>query len=243
MIVMRCSAASLCSSAALLLAASALVPVFIPLAPVHAEVQLSCQGTLLEARGHAEQDRPVRSIAFSLGLQANGTTADAALGSLQSRLGDVRDGLRRLGVEDLRVSSPSTWQRPVEAGRRSEVEASLQVSGRLEPRQLQPLIRSVGSLPGVRLSPVRTDADAAMDASVRGQLLRRAYRDALAQAREVAEVLGRRRLDPLEVQVDAGELRPVAMRAMEAMPAPPFDPRELERPVARLNVFVRFCAQ
>ena len=211
--------------------------------PAQAQVQLRCEGTLLEARGSAELERSTRRLEFSLGVEARGASADAALGSLQARLAAVRQELQQLQVEELRVTSPTSWQRPAERGRPAEVEAQLQVSGRLEPRRLQALIRTVGGLPGVRLAPVSSQADKAEDASVRRQLLRNAYRDALNQAREVAATIGRPRLDPLEIQLDGGELRPMAMRmAAEAAP-PPFDPAELPPPRSRLSLMVRFCAR
>jgi hypothetical protein len=52
------------------------------------------------------------------------------------------------------------------------------------------------------------------------------------------------RLSPLELQVEGGDLRPVAMRAMaDAAPPPPFDPAELPVPKDRLTLLVRFCAR
>lgn len=209
-----------------------------------AEVQLRCEGTLLEARGTAELERPTRRLGVSLGLEAQEADADAALAQLQQRLAAVRRSLQEMGVEELRVTSPSTWQRPAERGRPAAVTASLQVSGRLEPARLQPLIRQVGALAGVRLGPVTSQADPAGDEEARRSLLQAAYRDARLQAQDVATVIGRLRLSPLELQVEGGDLRPVAMRAMaDAAPPPPFDPAELPVPKDRLTLLVRFCAR
>jgi hypothetical protein len=119
-----------------------------------AQVQLRCEGTLLEARGSAEQERPTRRLAFSLSLEAEAATADGALQSLQERLAAVRTALQGQQVEELRVTSPTTWKREAERNRPAAVTASLQVSGRLVPQRLQALIREVGGLPGVRLAPV-----------------------------------------------------------------------------------------
>jgi uncharacterized protein YggE len=208
-----------------------------------AQVQLRCEGTLLEARGSAEQERPTRRLAFSLSLEAEAATADGALQSLQERLAAVRTALQGQQVEELRVTSPTTWKREAERNRPAAVTASLQVSGRLVPQRLQALIREVGGLPGVRLAPVATEADRALDAAVRRQLLRAAYQDALEQAREVAAAVGLSRLAPLEVQVDGNDLRPMMMRAAAAEAAPPFDPAELAQPKDRLGLMVRFCAR
>jgi len=226
----------------LVLALTALGPALLPGAAT-AQVQLRCDGTLLEARGSAEQERPIRRLLFSLSLEAEAPTANGALASLQSRLAAVRRSLQRLGVEELRVGSPSTWPRAAERQRPAAVQANLQISGRLVPGRLQPLIREVGALPGVRLAPVATEADRDQDQAVRRQLLHGAYQDALRQAQDVAAAIGRGGLTPLEVQIEGGDLRPVAMRAAPAPEAAPFDPAELSRPKDRLSLLVRFCAQ
>lgn len=212
--------------------------------PVEAQVQvqLQCAGTLLETRGSAELKRDTRRLAVSLGLEAEAADADGALAALQRRLAAVRQRLVALQVQELRVSSPSTWQRPQEPGRAGpRVVASLQVSGQLAPERLQAFVREVGGLEGVRLNPVAAEADPAAMPAVRARLLRLAYLDALAQARELAGVVGRASLQPLDVRVEGHDLRPVAMRAMAA-DAAPFDPAELPQPTDRLALQVRFCA-
>ena len=73
-------------------------------------------------------------------------------------------------------------------------------------------------------------------------LLGAAYRDAEAQVRPLAELIGRPRLMPLQIQVEGGG-GPVMMRAAMPAPAPPaFDPAELPKPVDRLALQVQFCA-
>lgn len=214
--------------------------------PVQAQAQVlqQCNGTLLEARGSAEQKRDTQRLAVSLALEAEAATADAALALLQRRLAAVRQQLQALQVQALRVSSPSTWQRSQEPGAtrpRVVVVASLQVSGQLAPARLQAYLRQVGGLDGVRLNPVSAEADPSAAAAVRARLLRAAYQDALSQARELAGVVGRGSVQPLEVRVEGHEPRPVMLRAMAA-DAPPFDPAELPQPSDRLSLFVRFCA-
>jgi uncharacterized protein YggE len=211
-------------------------------APAQVQVQLQCAGTLLETRGSAELKRDIQRLAVSLGLEAEAADADRALAALQGRLAAVRQRLVLLRVQDLRVSSPSTWQRPQEprtAGPR--VVASLQVSGELAPERLQEFVRQVGALEGVRLNPVATEADPAAMPAVRARLLRAAYQDALAQAQELAAAVGRSGLRPLDVRVEGHELRLMAMRAATA-DAAPFDPAELPQPIDRLALQVRFCA-
>jgi hypothetical protein len=208
-----------------------------------AEVQLQCQGTVLEARGSAERKRPLVRIAFSLNLEAEAPTADGALARLQSRLAAVRSALRDLGVEGLEVGSPSTWPRPAEPGRPALVQANLPVAGKLAAPQLQGLIRRVGALPGVRLAPVTPEADPAGAAASRQALLAAAFQDAEAQVRPLAQLIGRPRLLPLQIQVEGGG-GPVMMRAAmaDAAPPPPFDPAELPKPTDRLAMLVQFCA-
>jgi len=212
-------------------------------APVSAaEVQLRCDGTLLEARGSAEQQRPLARIGFNLNLEAEAASADRALGLLQGRLAAVRTALQQLGVEELRVGSPSTWQRSAEPGRPAQVQANLPVSGRLAAARLQGLVRGVGALPGVRLAPVTPEADPAGAEASRQALLAAAYRDAEAQVRPLAQLIGRSRLLPLQIQVE-GSGAPVLLRAAaaEASP-PPFNPAELPPPTERLGLQVQFCA-
>lgn len=205
-------------------------------------VQLSCTGTLLDARGSAELKRDTLTLQMSLGLEAEAADADSALQGLQRRLADVRQRLQALQVRDLRVTSPSTWQRNQPQGQGSfHVVAQLQVSGSLDPRRLQRFIREVGGLPGVRLSPVSTEADSTATPAVRSRLLRAAYQDALTQGRDLAGAIGLVRLQPLEVRVNGMEPRPMALRTMAADTAP-FNPAELTQPIDRLNLEVRFCA-
>jgi len=237
---MVCRSIPLLSCSATLLLLSALQA-----GPLRAEGQvlLSCDSTLVEARGQAERKRVTERLRFSLGLEAEGPTADGALGLLQDRLAAVRRQLQGLQVQELEVSSPSTWQRGAEGQRPAAVQAQLQVSGALAPGRLQHLVRQVGALPGVRLAPVTTQASAAGDLAVQRQLLRDAYLDARRQALEIAGVLGRTTLVPLEIQLDGG-MRPMPMlRATAADASPPFDPKELQAPVDRLGLSARFCAR
>ncbi|QPN67843.1 SIMPL domain-containing protein [Synechococcus sp. CBW1006] len=212
--------------------------------PVHAQVQVLCEGTLLEAQGSAERKRATQRLSISLGLEAEAASADAALAELQRRLAAVRSALQDLDVNDLRVSSPSTWQRSAESNRPARITAQLQVSGDLAPERLQRLVRDVGALPGVQLAPVRPQADPIADVAVRRELLRLAYQDALRQGRELAEAIGLSHVRPLQVSVNGG-FRPVPMlaRAADAAAPPPFDPAELPSPIDRLQLQAQFCAR
>jgi uncharacterized protein YggE len=208
------------------------------------QVQLSCSGTVLQSSGSAEIKRTIEALDVSLQLEAQGASADAALAELQRRLAAVRSALQALQVQELQVSSPSTWQRPVQRDRPAGVEASLSVRGLLQPQRLQQLVRQVGSLPGVRLAPVGTRADERQNRTTRRQLLKLAYQDALEQAQDMAAAIGLRQLQPLDLQVEGGP-RPMSMRATASADAavPPFDPDELARPIDRLQLQVRFCAR
>lgn len=207
------------------------------------QLQLSCSGTVLEARGNASLKRSINKLRVSLRLEAEAPSAKAALTLLQERLDGVRRALQVLQVQELRVSAPSVWNRDVPAGKPAVFEASSQVSGQLLPAQLQQLISQVGGLPGVRLAPVEAEADSSGDLAGNHQLVQAAYRDALQRAQTLAAAIGLSQVRPLQVELDGG-YRPEPMVAM-AMPrrAPaPFDPRELPEPVDRLAVAVTFCA-
>jgi uncharacterized protein YggE len=229
-----------------LLIGSSLLVLALPLgpAPASAEVQLRCEGTLLEARGSAEREREIARLRIALGLEAEQRTSDAALALLQERLASVRRVLQGLEVNELRVSSPSTWQRPAEGRQPPRSTATLQVRGILAPARLQSLVRQVGALPGVRLSPVIPEADPARAGETRRALLAAAYQRALAEARDVAGAVGLTQLRPLEVSVD-GDAGPMPMPAMapRADAPPPFDPLELPPPKASASMLVRFCAR
>ena len=211
-----------------------------PATAAEAQVQLRCDGALLETRGTAQLQRSTSRLSFSLGLEAEASDADGALGALQQRLAVVRAALQRLEVRDLRVTSPSTWNRPAERNHPASAQASLQVSGNLAPQRLQALVREVGPLPGVRLAPVSTQADSSGDAAARRQLLRDAYADARRQALELASVAGFSRVTPLELRLDGME-RPMPLRAM-ATAMDGFNPDELPLPTDRLGMGVSFCA-
>ena len=87
----------------------------VPGGAAEAQVQLRCDGALIDTRGTALVKRSTSRLGFSLGLEADGVDADAALGVLQQRLAAVRTALQRLEVQDLRVSSPSTWNRAADS--------------------------------------------------------------------------------------------------------------------------------
>lgn len=214
-----------------------------PMLIAQAQVQMGCSGTLLQARGRAELKRLIDALRVSLSLEAEAATADGALASLQARLDSVRQALQQLGVRKLEVTSPSTWTRPAERQQPAQTTASLRVSGELAPAQLQQLIRQVGSLPGVRLSPVDPRAQASGDATSQARLLKAAYGDALGQAKTIAAAIGLHQLRPLEVDVEGGAGAPILMRAMARADGAPFDPAELPAPVDRLSLMVRFCAR
>ncbi len=208
------------------------------------QVQLSCTGTVLQSMGSAEIKRAIEALDVSLQLNAQGASANAALAELQRRLAAVRSALQALQVQELEVSSPSTWQRPVQRDRPAGVEANLSVRGRLQPQRLQQLVRQVGGLLGVRLAPVATRADERQNRASRRQLLKLAYQDAVERAQDMATAIGLRQLQPLDLQVEGGP-RPMPMRAMASADAgaPPFDPDELAQPIDRLQLQVRFCAR
>lgn len=211
--------------------------------PAWAEIQLRCDGTLLEARGSAERELPIAQLRFSLSLEAERRSSEGALALLQERLASLRSVLQDLQVRELRVSSPSTWQRPAESGRPAITQASLQVSGILEPRRLQALIRQVGARPGVRLSPVSAEADPERSRETRRALLAAAYRQAFDRAQDVASALGLSSLKPLEVRAEDDRPPYVAAAPMAAkVEVPPFDPGELTPPKDSAFMLVRFCA-
>ena len=207
------------------------------------QVQLTCAGTLLEARGQAERQRPTARLRASLSLDADAGSAVEALDRLQQRLASVRSALQALGAQDLRVSSPSTWARPRTNEQDAIVAANVQVSASLPPDKLQALIRTVGTLAGVRLAPVETEADPGATAQVREELFKEAYRDALNQAQPMASLINRSVLTPVEIRLETDGMQIPFLRTMSANATPPFNPDELNKPRNHLAMLVRFCAR
>jgi len=205
------------------------------------QLQLRCSGTVLQTSGDATLQRAVSTLSFSLGLEAEASSAAAALTELQQRLDPVRRALGGLQVRQLRVTAPNVWNRAMPAGQAASFEASIQVSGQLDAAQLQALIAQVGGLPGVRLAPVEAQADRSADAATSSRLVQVAYRAALQQARTLAQAIGLTTLKPLQVQI-AGGVRPQPMVALARSAAAGFDPRELPEPTDRLSLEVTFCA-
>ena len=217
---------------------------WLPLPPAtaaEAQVQLRCDGALIDARGTAQLKRATSRLEFSLGLEAEAPDSEAALRVLQQRLVVVRQVLKRLEVNDLRVSSPTSWSRASDPGRPAVAQASLQVRGVLAPQRLQALVGEVGRLPGVQLSPVTTQADPRGDAAARRLLLRDAFADARRQAQELAAVAGFSRVTPLQLRLDGME-RPMPLRAMADASPEGFNPDELPLPIDRVGMGVSFCA-
>ena len=178
-------------------------------------------------------------------LEAEASTADGALALLQQRLATVRSALQSLAVRELQVTSPSTWNRPAGRGRPKGAQASLRLSGNLEPDRFQALIRQVGALPGVRLSPVapqqpiqpRTPPYAA--SCWRRPTGMPWTRPGCWGLPWVAPVWR-----PLEVRIQGGSHTPRSRCGPWPMPPqPPFDPAELPAPRQSLSLVARFCAQ
>jgi uncharacterized protein YggE len=199
---------------------------------------------VVEVRGAAETVLAVDRLGVNLRLEAEATGADPALAQLQRRLDRVRRSLQALGVEELRVGAPSTWERPAVQGRPALVRASLAISGRLNADRLQGLIREVGGLPGVRLGTVTPMAEPERADLERRRLVQGAYEDARRQALAVAAAAGLGRLVPLELRLDPQDGGPSPRRlAATAAEAAPFDPDELPAPQLRQGLQARFCAR
>ena len=67
------------------IASSLLLTLLLAAHPALAEVQLQCRGTLLEARGSAEQERPIARLRFFLSLEAEQRSSDGALALLDRK--------------------------------------------------------------------------------------------------------------------------------------------------------------
>ena len=110
-----------------------------------------CNGTLLQIqvneRGTSRSDR----FRFSLGLDAEHASKDAAMTALNDRLAKARQVIQPLAIGRLTIPAPRSY--PVgggTSGPRLE-RASTTITGEVSRENYDAVIQAAGRLPGVRL--------------------------------------------------------------------------------------------
>ena len=168
-----------------------------------------CNGTLLQIqvneRGTSRSDR----FRFSLGLDAEDLSKDAALSALNARLAEVRQAIQPLALGQLTIPAPRSY--PVgggAAGSRLE-RASTTITGEVSRDDYDALIQVAGRLPGVRLQGMTSLASSESRASLADQLLKQALETGRRRAQTTARALGLREVDLLLIDQRGSIHRPM----------------------------------
>ena len=135
-----------------------------------------CNGTLLQIqvieRGTSRSDR----FRFSLGLDAEHASKDAAMTALNARLAKVRQVIQPLAMGQLTIPAPRSY--PVgggTSGPRLE-RASTTITGEVSRENYDAVIQAAGRLPGVRLQGMTSLASSDSRASLADRLLNKLWR-------------------------------------------------------------------
>ena len=111
---------------------------------------------------------------FSLGLDAEDLSKDAALSALNARLAEARQAIQPLALGRLTIPAPRSYAvGGGAAGSRLE-RASTTITGEVSRDDYDALIQAAGRLPGVRLQGMTSLASNDSRASLADQLLKQA---------------------------------------------------------------------
>ena len=208
-----------------------------PLAPGAAgaePLQPRCDGTLLQLQVQRQASSAVDRFRFSLGVEAEASTAAEALQLLNQRLERLREVVMPLASGSLTVPAPSTYGYGL--GRQRQ-RASTSLGGVVSKAHYDALIQAAGALPGVSLQGFTALASGASEAQLQSQLLREALADGRRQAEATAAALGLRRLQLLRIdQRGGGGGRPLPLMAARS-----FNPDEAPPPERSLSLGLDYC--
>ena len=161
-----------------------------------------CNGTLFQIqvneRGTSRSDR----FRFSLGLDAEDLSKDAALSALNARLADARQAIEPLALGQLTIPAPRSYAvGGGAAGPRLE-RASTTITGEVSRDDYDALIQAAGRFPGVRLQGMTSLASSDSRASLADQLLKQALETGRRRAQTTTRALGLREVELL--LIDSG---------------------------------------
>jgi uncharacterized protein YggE len=198
-----------------------------------------CNGTLLQIqvneRGTTRSDR----FRFSLGLDAEQASKDAAMSALNARLVQARQAIQPLALDQLIIPSPrSTAVGGGASGPRLE-RASTSITGEVSRDYYDALIQVVGRLPGVRLQGMTSLASSDSRASLADQLLKQALESGRRRAKATARALGLPRVELLQIDQRASTYRPREMAARRGDAS--FSPVEAPNPSQSLTLKLDYC--
>ena len=198
-----------------------------------------CNGTLLQIqvneRGTSRSDR----FRFSLGLDAENASKDAAMTALNARLAKVRQVIQPLAMGQLTIPAPRSY--PVgggTSGPRLE-RASTTITGEVSRENYDAVIQAAGRLPGVRLQGMTSLASSNSRASLADRLLKQALETGQSRAEATARVLGLRKVELLLIDQRGSIHRPMPMVAR--MGEASFRPGEAPKPTQNLTLKLNYC--
>ena len=201
-----------------------------------------CNGTLLQIqvneRGTSRSDR----FRFSLGLDAEDLSKDAALSALSAlnaRLAEARQAIQPLALGQLNIPAPRSYAiGGGAAGPRLE-RASTTITGEVSRDDYDALIQAAGRLPGVRLQGMTSLASSDSRASLADQLLKQALETGRRRAQTTARALGLRKVELLLIDQRGSIHRPMPMVAR--MGEASFRPGEAPKPSQNLTLKLNYC--
>ncbi len=198
-----------------------------------------CNGTLLQIqvneRGTSRSDR----FRFSLGLDAEHASKDAAMTALNARLAKVRQVIQPLAMGQLTIPAPRSYPvRGGTSGPRLE-RASTTITGEVSRENYDALIQAAGRLPGVRLQGMTSLASSDGSASLAEQLLKQALETGRRRAETTARALGLRKVELLLIDQRGATYRPMGMGAR--MGHASFRPTEAPKPSQHLTLKLDYC--
>lgn len=198
-----------------------------------------CNGTLLQIqvneRGTSRSDR----FRFSLGLDAEHASKDAAMSALNARLAGARQVIQPLAMGRLTIPAPRSYSiGGGTSGPRLE-RASTNITGEVSRDNYDALIQAAGRLPGVRLQVMTSLASSESSASLADQLLKQALDTGRRRAQATARALGLRKVELLLIDQRGSTYRPMAMAAR--MGEASFKPAEAPKPSQSLTLKLDYC--
>ena len=198
-----------------------------------------CNGTLLQIqvneRGTSRSDR----FRFSLGLDAENASKDAAMTALNARLAKVRQVIQPLAMGQLTIPSPRSYAVGGGASEPRLERASTTITGEVSRENYAALIQAAGRLPWVRLQGMTSLASSESRALLADQLLKQALETGRRRAQATARALGLSKVELLLIDQRGSTHRPMPMAAR--MGEASFRPGEAPKPSQNLTLNLDYC--
>ena len=200
-----------------------------------------CKGTLLQLQVRESASSTMNRFRFSLGLQAEAASKEAAMALLNQRLDRARQSLMPFALGALNIPAPRSYSYGGGSSSNPKLElATTGISGEVSCDNYDALIQLAGRLPGMRLQGMTSLASNSGGEALDDQLLKRAIKQGARRANLTASALGLNRVDLLRINQSAGGVRPVAY-AQTRMSKPAFQPDEAPNPTRSLTLGLDYC--